>query len=141
MIFTIDPRIASSSFFVGDLSLSSLYLKNDANFPWLILVPRVAEAREIMTLSPSQQYQLMDEITLVSQALQQHSTPDKLNVGALGNIVEQLHIHIIGRYQNDLLWPHSVWQAGLASLDYQEAKLQEMLHFFHNRLIFLPTAQ
>lgn len=136
MIFIVDPRISSTSFWVGDLPLSRLYIKNDANFPWLILVPQLPQKKEIYELTVEQQHQLMHEICQVSQALKSYTKPDKLNVGALGNIVDQLHIHVIARFQHDRFWPHSVWQEAASAIDYEPNQLQELLIFLRKQLNF-----
>lgn len=136
MTFSIDSRITDSSVWVGDLKLSSLYIKNNQHFPWLILVPRVVDVKELFDLPIVSQHHLMDEINEVSQSLQHYTQADKLNIGALGNIVSQLHIHVIARFEQDLLWPHSLWQQGLPDAPYQQPKLQEMLLFFRKMLIF-----
>lgn len=94
---------------LGDLPLSRLLLMNDANFPWLILVPRRTGAVEILDLDETGRRQLVDEIALVSGALKQVTQCDKLNVAALGNVVPQLHVHVIARRTTDRAWPRPVW--------------------------------
>jgi diadenosine tetraphosphate (Ap4A) HIT family hydrolase len=95
---------------VCDLALSRLLVMNDANFPWLILVPRRAGASEIIDLGAEQSV-LMDELALVSRALKDETRCDKLNVAAIGNMVPQLHIHIVARRKDDAAWPKPVWGA------------------------------
>jgi diadenosine tetraphosphate (Ap4A) HIT family hydrolase len=95
---------------VGDLALSRLLAMNDADFPWLILVPRRAGVSEIIELG-AEQALLMDEMSLVSRALKEETRCDKLNVAAIGNMVPQLHIHIVARRKDDPLWPRPVWGA------------------------------
>jgi diadenosine tetraphosphate (Ap4A) HIT family hydrolase len=112
--FTLDPRLAADTIVVGDLSLSRVLLMNDARFPWLILVPRRAQLREIVDLAASEQSALMGEITAVSLALQRLTSPHKLNVAALGNQVAQLHVHVIARFTDDAAWPRPVWGVGTA---------------------------
>ena len=85
---------------------------NDARFPWLILVPAKKGIRELHELIPNDQMRLMEEITLCSQLLEKIHTPDKINVGALGNLVPQLHIHVIARRHSDAAWPGPVWGFG-----------------------------
>jgi hypothetical protein len=82
---------------------------NNALFPWLILVPRLPEMREIIDLNPSQQYALMDEIAQASRVLQGIYRPDKINVAALGNQVPQLHVHHVVRREADAAWPRPIW--------------------------------
>jgi diadenosine tetraphosphate (Ap4A) HIT family hydrolase len=112
--FALDPRLAADTLDVGDLSLSRALLMNDARFPWLILVPRRAGLTEIFDLDRAQRGVLMDEIALASNALHALSNVDKINVGALGNIVRQLHVHIVGRKIGDAAWPGPVWGGGAA---------------------------
>ncbi len=112
--FTLDPRLAADTVLVGDLMLSRVLLMNDARFPWLILVPRRAQLREIVDLAASEQNALMGEIAAVSLALQRLTSPHKLNVAALGNQVAQLHVHVIARFSEDAAWPRPVWGIGTA---------------------------
>jgi diadenosine tetraphosphate (Ap4A) HIT family hydrolase len=113
--FALDPRLAADSLPLSELPLSSLRLMNDARWPWLILVPRVAAARELLDLNESDQAQLLREINRCSQALHRRCTPYKLNIAALGNVVAQLHVHVIARYTDDAAWPAPVWGQGTAS--------------------------
>ena len=112
MTFTLDPQLAADTLPVGDLDLSRLLLMNDARFPWLILVPRRERLVEIVDLPPPERAMLMEEIARCSQALRDVSRPEKLNVGALGNRVAQLHVHVIGRFKSDSAWPDPVWGRG-----------------------------
>jgi len=95
---------------VGDLALSRVLAMNDADYPWLILVPRRAGVSEIVDLG-SEHAQLMAEIALASRALKDTTDCDKLNVAAIGNVVPQLHVHIVARRKDDPLWPKPVWGA------------------------------
>jgi diadenosine tetraphosphate (Ap4A) HIT family hydrolase len=95
---------------ICDLALSRLLAMNDANFPWLILVPRRAGVSEIIDLG-DEQPALMNELSLVSRALKDETRCDKLNVAAIGNVVPQLHIHIVARRKDDAAWPKPVWGA------------------------------
>ncbi len=107
--FTLHPQLESDSFFIRDLPLSQLRLSNQKNAPWLVLVPRRPDIQEIFQLTADDRAQLMEEITQVSQALMTLYAPDKINVGALGNIVPQLHVHVIARFKTDEAWPHAIW--------------------------------
>ncbi|WED43600.1 HIT domain-containing protein [Legionella cardiaca] len=118
MSFKVDSRIERSSFWLKDWPLSSLYLKNEANFPWIILVPRENDVQEICQLPEKDRDQLMKEISLLSQRMKDFFKPYKLNIGALGNIVPQLHVHVVARFQDDKLWPHSIWQPDISTLAY-----------------------
>jgi diadenosine tetraphosphate (Ap4A) HIT family hydrolase len=127
MQFEVDSRILTSSCWLADWALSSVYLKNDANFPWLILVPREDNIQEIYQLSAAHRHTLMDEIAAVSKIMENFFKPDKLNVGALGNIVAQLHVHVVARFKTDKMWPHGIWQPKLKAVPYGEDKLADLV--------------
>jgi diadenosine tetraphosphate (Ap4A) HIT family hydrolase len=110
--FILDPRLAGDTHPVGDLELSRVLLMDDARFPWLILVPRRANARELTDLDDDAQQLLLAEINRCARALQALFAPDKLNVAALGNVVAQLHVHAIARHASDAAWPRPVWGFG-----------------------------
>lgn len=107
--FVLDRRLADDTIAVGDLPLSRLLLIKDATYPWFLLVPRRAGAREIIDLDLVARGQLMTEIAMVSQALKDETGCEKLNVAALGNVVAQLHVHVIARFAADAAWPKPVW--------------------------------
>lgn len=107
--FALHPQLSADTFVLGDWPLCRVLRMNDRAFPWLILVPRVADIREIIDLTAVQQQELMAEIARASQTLKTLLNPDKLNVAALGNAVPQLHVHIIARYQTDPAWPRPIW--------------------------------
>jgi diadenosine tetraphosphate (Ap4A) HIT family hydrolase len=111
-VFALDPRLAADTVTLGDTSLSRVLLMNDARFPWLILVPRRSNLAEIVDLPPSDRVALTEEVAFVSEALLQRPSVEKINVGALGNIVRQLHVHIVGRSAADQAWPGPVWGFG-----------------------------
>ncbi len=111
-LFPLDARLAADTHPIGDLPLSRLLLMDDARFPWLILVPRIAGARELIDLDESDRRALLSEITAVGRALEALLGPDKLNIAALGNIVSQLHVHLIARFRTDPAWPQPVWGHG-----------------------------
>jgi len=112
MTFQLDSRLAADTIPIGDLALSSVLLLNDARFPWFILVPRIEGASEITGLSDEQAIQAMQEIRIATRVMMELSKPDKVNVGALGNMVAQLHIHVIGRFRSDPAWPGPAWGHG-----------------------------
>ncbi|WP_297821953.1 HIT family protein [uncultured Paraglaciecola sp.] len=107
--FILHPQLEKDSVLVTELVLCSVRLINDANYPWLILVPRIANISDIIDLNAAQQQMLWQESALVSRVLKYLFTPDKLNIAALGNMVPQLHLHHIARYQNDVSWPKPIW--------------------------------
>lgn len=109
MSFKLHPRLAADTATVGDLPLCRLLLMNDAQYPWFILVPRRENAREIYLLEEPDQQQLLRESSLLSRALMDAFSGEKLNVAALGNMVPQLHLHYIVRYAGDPAWPGPVW--------------------------------
>ena len=108
--WSLHPQLRADTAFVCDLALSRLLAMNDASFPWLILVPRRAGASELFDLG-AEQAALANEIALVSRALKDETRCDKLNVAAIGNVVSQLHIHVVARTRPDALWPKPVWGA------------------------------
>jgi diadenosine tetraphosphate (Ap4A) HIT family hydrolase len=110
--FTLDPRLAADALAIGDLALSRVLLMNDAHYPWLILVPRREGLREIVDLDPTDRATLIEEIAAASEFVRGLPRVDKLNVGALGNVVKQLHVHVLGRAVGDFAWPGPVWGAG-----------------------------
>jgi diadenosine tetraphosphate (Ap4A) HIT family hydrolase len=112
--FALDPKLAADSLPVGGLGLSDLRLVNDSRFPWLLLVPRRAGAAEIIDLGKADRAALFEEIATTSEALRAVTRCDKLNVGALGNQVRQLHVHIVARFAGDAAWPGPVWGSGVA---------------------------
>jgi len=107
--FSLHPQLEADTAPFRDLGLSAVRIMDNASLPWLILVPRVADVRELIDLTESQQQQLVREIAQVSQALKSAFRPDKLNVAALGNMVPQLHVHVIARFSDDPAWPKPVW--------------------------------
>ena len=120
MTFSLHPQLAADTHHVTDLPLSSVRLMDDARYPWLILVPRVDGLRDLHDLDETRHAQAFAEITRASHALAQLYHPYKINVAALGNQVEQLHIHVIARQTDDPAWPGPVWGVG-AAVPYEEA--------------------
>ena len=109
--FTLDPQLERDTAMVGDLPLSRVLLMNDAGFPWLIAVPRHAGAVELFDLGAAERAQLMGELTLLAQLLKDLTGCHKINIAAIGNVVSQLHVHIVARRRDDPLWPRPVWGA------------------------------
>ncbi|GJM03654.1 MAG: hypothetical protein DHS20C08_21550 [Rhodomicrobium sp.] len=112
--FTLDPALSRDTIEIMKLELCYLGLMNDKRYPWLILVPMRAEMVELIDLQPEDQQQLLTEINQVSHLLQSVFSPHKLNIATLGNMVRQLHIHIIARDQTDPAWPGPIWGIGSA---------------------------
>lgn len=109
--FELHPRLAQDSVEVARWQLSLVLLMRERQWPWLILVPRRPALREIHELAPSDRALLVEEIARASIALQQTFNAGKINVGAIGNLVPQLHVHIVARHQSDPAWPRPVWGA------------------------------
>lgn len=116
--FTLDPRLQADTIPVGDLALCSVLLLDDRRFPWLVLVPRRAGLAEITDLAAGEAGLLMDEMRAAVRVLTELARPDKVNLGALGNLVPQLHVHVIARFRSDPAWPGAVWGHG-ARVPYQ----------------------
>jgi len=131
--FALNARLAADSVPVIDLPLCSVRLMNDARFAWLLLVPRRAGMSELHDLDEADQEQLWREIRSATQALRAVASCDKLNIGALGNIVRQLHVHVVARMVGDAAWPGPVWGSGTAQpyeaerLDAQVSKVRDRL--------------
>jgi len=122
----LHPQLADDTHPVAQFELCELRLMDDANHPWLILVPRVDGATELVDLDDAQQQALTREIAEVSRALQAAFAPHKLNVAALGNLVPQLHVHVIARYREDIAWPRPVWGMATAQPYSPEALVQRL---------------
>jgi len=112
--FALHPNIEADTFAVAELALSSARLMRDANYPWLLLVPRIAYAIDVVDLTPQHRAMLMDEIVSASRALRETVACDKLNVATLGNVVAQMHVHVVARRHDDASWPKPVWGAAPA---------------------------
>ena len=108
-MFVLDPRLRQDTIALGRFPLSLLLMMNDRTYPWLILVPQRTGIREIFELDPADQQQLLRESSHLAATLAAHFHPDKLNIATLGNIVPQLHLHHVVRYQCDPAWPAPVW--------------------------------
>lgn len=113
--FQLDPRLEADSVPVALLDLSAVRLMKDSRWPWLLLVPQRADVSEIFDLSPEDQALLHAETVKVARLLKDLSGADKINIGAIGNIVRQLHVHVIARFDGDENWPKPVWGFGTAS--------------------------
>ena len=109
--WTLHPQLERDTASIGDLPLSRVLIINDANYPWLLLVPRRPNIIELIDLDDVEQAQLMTEVTRVARALRTVTNCDKLNIAALGNVVPQLHVHVIARFRSDAAWPKPVWGA------------------------------
>jgi len=121
--WVLHPQLARDTIVLGDLPLSRVLIVNDANWPWLLLVPRRDDVNEITDLDEVAQAQLMTEITRTARALKSVTECDKLNIAALGNVVPQLHVHVIARRSGDAGWPKPIWGAA-PPLPHDKAELE-----------------
>lgn len=112
-MFLLNPRLDADTFLVADLKISRLLLMNDSNYPWFILVPRKPDLVELTDLEMSEQIEVLQEINWLGKILKENFGAEKLNIAALGNVVKQLHIHVIGRTKNDAVFPKPVWGNGI----------------------------
>lgn len=120
--FQLHERLQADTFTLEAWPLCDVLLLNDRRFPWLVLVPRCAGVSEIHQLDAADRTLLMEEIVRASRWLERACCADKINIGALGNIVPQLHLHVVARFRNDAAWPGPVWGSGSA-VPYDEATL------------------
>lgn len=137
-MFKLHPTLDADTIHIGDLELSQVLLMNNAHLPWLILVPKVADVCEWHHLDKEQQIQLHHESMLTSNCLSEEFNPDKLNIGALGNLVPQLHLHHIVRYKDDPVWPNPVW-GSLPSKPYESSSLQNLTKKIRQHLLVQPA--
>ncbi|WP_303809609.1 HIT domain-containing protein [Aeromonas rivipollensis] len=139
-MFELHPRLQADTQILGDLPLCRVLLAKDSQYPWLILVPRVAGLREIHHLLPEQQQQLMQESCAVATLMEEALGPDKINVAALGNLVPQLHLHHVARFSTDAAWPGPIWGAHPA-IPYQAQDLRQQADNWLARLATLGGFQ
>lgn len=128
--FELDARLAADTLPIADLPLCRALLMNDARYPWVVLVPRVVSVSEVFELSPEEQAQLWQEATQLGAAMKKVFHGDKLNIATLGNVVRQLHIHLVVRYTDDASWPAPVWGNGAPEpyeLDQQGERREQLL--------------
>ena len=123
--FELDKRLEGDSVPVADLPLSAVRLMNERSWPWLILVPRRAGLVELIDLDAESRARLMEEIARAAEALRALYRPDKLNVAALGNVVHQLHVHVIARFRSDPAWPRPIWNVKPAFEPFDPAALSK----------------
>jgi len=136
--FDLDGRLEADSIFVADGPLSQFRLMNDARYPWLVLVPKVSNASEWVDLPEPQQQVLLSEINTAAKILREHFSCDKINIGALGNIVRQLHVHVIARTSQDEAWPLPVWRQGKAKA-YSAAELETLIEKLQRAFLIKQT--
>ncbi len=125
--FELDNRLSNDCIVLGDFPLCRLLLMNDASYPWFILVPRRAEVTEIYHLSVADQRQLLHESSFLAENLSDIFAARKMNIAALGNVVAQLHVHHVVRFESDRAWPAPIW--GVAPAEpYTEQEIHDIYH-------------
>ena len=134
--WALDPQLERDTVEIGDMPLCRALLINDANYPWLLLVPRRHHIVEIVDLDYIEQAQLMNEIAQAARSLKAITGCDKINVAALGNVVPQLHVHVVARSRGDPAWPKPVWGT-VSPRSYDDAELQKLLTPLRQRLALL----
>lgn len=132
-MFKLDSQLERDTIALASLPLCELLLMNEANYPWIILVPRREGLRELVELADTDQQQYLRESNAVAKLLQSQFAAYKLNIAALGNMVEQLHIHHIARFKEDVAWPKPVWGA-VPAVVYSEDKLGEVIELIYTGL-------
>ena len=131
--FELDGRIARDSDLIATLDLCQLRIQNDSRWPWLVMVPQRADMTEIFELSEADHALLSAEVNDVAAALKEITCATKINVGALGNIVRQLHVHVIARFEGDANWPGPIWGYGSAE-PYDSEKRQALVNTLMEKL-------
>ncbi|MCE5312788.1 MAG: HIT family protein [Nitrospiraceae bacterium] len=124
-MFELNERLKKDTIEIAHLRLSLLLLMNDSTMPWMILVPQKPGITELHQLEQKERAMLVEEVALVSDLLEKEFRPDKINVASLGNVVPQLHVHIVARYRNDRAWPGPVWGAA-GAIAYKEQDAEKL---------------
>ncbi|MGJ8655118.1 MAG: HIT domain-containing protein [Akkermansiaceae bacterium] len=128
--FTLNPRLASGGHLLATINNCDVLLKNNAHYPWFVVVPHISETKTEITHLTTTEYQNINNTTLtVSQFIEQHFSPSKLNIGNIANIVRQMHIHIIGRTETDPAWPEVVW-GHQEKIPYSDQRVEELKNAF-----------
>src|SRR5271165_1686412 len=126
MSFLLDARLSQDTDFIGDLPLCRILLMNDSRWPWLVLVPRRENLVALTDLHPPERARLIEETARAADWLKRHAKADKINVGALGNVVRQLHVHVVARCAGDPGWPGPVWGFG-AAVPYNKDEARDLI--------------
>lgn len=121
-MFQLNENLKKDCFLIEKLEISQLLLMNNANYPWLVLVPEIENVKELTDLPFEVQSKILLEVNLIAKFLQKKFSPDKLNIAMLGNMVPQLHIHLIARFKNDMSFPKPVWGSEVKEYSKEEAK-------------------
>jgi diadenosine tetraphosphate (Ap4A) HIT family hydrolase len=136
--FALDSRLVADTAWICDWPLSAVLLMNDRRYPWLVLVPRQPKLVEPFDLSPADQARLWREVGHAGAVLKTSTRCRKVNIGALGNIVAQLHVHVIARQEGDAAWPGPVWGKGAAER-FEAAALEREVERYRTLLVALPA--
>ena len=131
--WSLHTQLTQDTIDIGDLPLSKVHVIKDANYPWLMLVPRRPEKVEIIDLDEVEQAQLMAEVSRAAKALKEITKCDKLNIAALGNVVPQLHVHVIARRTGDAAWPRPVWGV-VPPLAHDAAEVQHFISALRRKI-------
>jgi diadenosine tetraphosphate (Ap4A) HIT family hydrolase len=132
--FRLDPQLARDTIAVGDLPHARLLLMNAANFPWLILVPLRPGAMELFDLDDGERTQLMGTLAQLARLLKELTGCDKINIAAIGNVVSQLHVHIVARRRDDAAWPRPVWGA-MPPRPYAAAERERLIRAIREKIV------
>ncbi|MGR9116127.1 MAG: HIT domain-containing protein [Gammaproteobacteria bacterium] len=139
MTFQLHPQLAKDSVDLGRFDLCRLLLMNDSQYPWFILVPEIADIKEVYQLTKQQRGQLQEESCYLAEQLAKLFNADKMNIAAIGNLVPQLHIHHVVRYRTDKAWPAPIW-GKFSAVPYSKEQLDDRLNRVHTQLgKFLKT--
>lgn len=133
-MFELHPQLASDTVPVGQFQLSLVLLCKDANYPWIILVPKRTGMREIYHLSDEDQMQLIRESSHLCEVMTSIYAPTKMNVASIGNMVPQLHVHHVARFDSDPAWPKAIWGA-VSPAVYESSLLEKRLRCLHDSLV------
>ena len=143
MAFDIDPVLRKDCHLLGRFSYAHLLLYRHRSIPWFILVPETSET-EVVELSHDDQLELFHETSILGKFVKVTFNADKINLGAIGNVVRQMHVHVIGRYETDECWPGVVWGAPLVTEDYGVREVerirQQLLDWFGEE-VFTPAVE
>ena len=131
--FVLHPQLQQDTIVLGRLDLCQVLLMNDSQFPWLILVPEIADIRELFQLNQQQRQLFIIESCHLAETISVIYHADKINIGAIGNMVPQLNIHHIVRFRNDKLWPAPIW-GKLPTVPYTEQQLAEQTALLKQQL-------
>lgn len=132
--FTLHPQLEKDTFFIGSLDLSNILLMNDSRYPWIILVPRINDVCDITDLSAEYRAEFTEEINRVASLMKQAYQPERMNIAMLGNVVPQLHCHIIARFKEDFAWAKPVWGIGDA-IPYTKEQQEKIVPLLQKLLI------